>query len=113
MMVLMSGQILAQSVHPLPMQGIHMEAVPACDFSPSPSRLQEHLVGRSVLHVQRLRFIVAVIEVAGHLVQARVQGAAVGDIHFLESPADRQHRQAGCDRLRDQRKRRSIPIWVM
>ena len=39
--------------------------------------------------------------------------AAVRDVHFLESAANRQHRQAGGDRPRNQRKRRSVPIWVM
>ena len=47
------------------------------------------------------------------LVQALVQRAAVGDIHFLKPAADREHRQAGSDRLRDQRKRRSIPTRIM
>ena len=97
----------------LPMQGIDLQAILSGDFSQQPSRLQEDLVGRPVLHVQRSGFILAVIEVARHLVQPLVQCAAVGDVHFLKSAANRQHRQAGGDGPRNQRKRRSIPIWVM
>jgi hypothetical protein len=54
-----------------------------------------------------------VIEQTIHLMQPLVQRAAVGNVHFLKSAADRQHRQSGGDRPRNQRKRRSIPIWIM
>ena len=66
----------------------------------------------SVLHVERRRFVLAVV-VESDLVQTLVQGAAIGDVHFLKPAANREHRQAGGDRLRDQRKRRSIPTWIM
>ena len=95
------------------MQGIDLQAIPSGDFAQGSSRLQEDFVSRSVLHVERRGFILAVVEVTRYFMQPLVQGAAVGNVHFLKSAADREHRQAGGYRLRNQRKRRSIPIWVM
>ena len=67
-----TAKSLAQFLDSLPMQRIDLQAIPSGDFSQGPSRLQQHFVGRAVLHVQRRGFIVAVIEVA------RSPRAAVG-----------------------------------
>ena len=95
------------------MQGIDHEAVAAGDFLQHPSRLEQHLVRGPVLHVERHGIRPRGDRDTRHLVQTLIQRAAVGDIHLLKSAADREHRQAGGDRPRNQRKRRSIPIWIM
>jgi hypothetical protein len=69
------------------MQRIDLQAILSGDFVARPSRLQQHFVRRPVLHLERRRFILAMIEKPVDLVQPLVQGAAVGDIHFLESAA--------------------------
>ena len=109
----LDGQILPQRFDSLPMQGIDLQAILSGDFVQSSSGLQEDFVGRPVLHVQRRGFIFAVIEVPLYLVQPLMQRASEGDVHLLKSAANRQYRQSQGYGLRNQRKRRSIPIWIM
>jgi hypothetical protein len=109
----LDDQIGAQSLRSLPMQGIHLQTLASRDFGEQTSGLQQNFVCGSVLLVEAQGLVVAVVEVARHLVYPLPKRAAIGDIHFLETAADRKHRQAGGDRARNQRKRRSIPIWVM
>ncbi len=49
-------------------------------------------MSRAVLDVERQRRILAVVAETRHLVHFLVQGASERDVHFLEAPADAQHR---------------------
>ncbi len=86
---------------------------PAASAAQHPARLEGHIVRGAVLHLQRLRLVVAVIEVPGHLVQPLVQRAAEGDIHLLEAAADAEYRDAGMHGLADKGQRRGIARRVM
>jgi hypothetical protein len=109
----LDAQIATQFPDSLPMQRVHLQAIRPCDFAQHSSRLQQHFMGRTVLRLERQSFVVTVIKVTWYLVQPLVQRAAVGNIHFLKTAANRQYRQSGGNRPRNQRKRRSIPIWIM
>ena len=95
------------------MQRIDLQAILSGDLVQGPSRLQQHFVRRPVLNLERRLFILTMIEKPVDFMLSLVQGAAVGDIHFLESAANGQHRYSGGNGPRYQRKRRIIPIWVM
>jgi hypothetical protein len=107
------GERGRQLLHALPVQGVDLQTVGARDIAQLPAGLEQHLVRRPVLFFEIQILIVAVVKVARHFVYALPECAAVGDVHFLESAANRQHRQTGGDGPRNQRKRRSIPIWIM
>ena len=109
----LDAQIRTQLPDSLPVQRVHLQALRPGDFAQHSSRLQQHFMGRTILSLERQSLVVAVVELTGYLVQPLMQRAAVGNVHFLKSAANRQHRQPGGDRPRNQRKRRSIPIWIM
>ena len=68
---------------------------------------------RAVLLVERLLWILAMIEVSGHVLQLLPQRAAEGDVDLLESAADAKHRYAGRNRARDQRQRGVVAVRIM
>ena len=70
-------------------------------------------MGRAVLDVERQRRILAMVAEAWHLVNFLVQGASERDVHFLEAPADAQHRDSRQDCLANERQRRSVALRVV
>jgi len=87
---------------------IHPYAVGCGERAQQAARLECHIVRGAVLHLERLRLIVAVVEESRHLVQLLVECAAESDVHLLETTADTEHRHAGLDGLAYERQRRGI-----
>ena len=102
-----------QILHALGVQGIDPPTRSAAKTREQASGLHFDVMCRPVLLLERLRFILAMIELALDFLYALPEGAAEGDVHFLESATDGENRYAGGNRPLDQRKRRSVPICIM
>jgi hypothetical protein len=67
---------------------------------------------RAVLHVHRVLVVGPMVVVARHLVHRLVQGAAKGDVRFLEAAADGQQRHAALKHLGNDGQRPGIAVRV-
>src|SRR5690242_3236853 len=90
-------ELTPEPLDSLTVEGVHAYTLLAGKRAQHPAGLERDLVRGSVLHLQWLRLIVAVIQESRYLVYFLVQGAAEGDIHLLEAPANAEHGHAGCD----------------
>src|ERR1700683_2309640 len=95
------------------MQGVHSDLRRSRESSQHPAGLECHVVRWSVLHIQRLLGVVAMVQQAGDLMQPLSERATHGDIKFLETAANAEDRHAWADRARDERQRRRITRGVM
>ncbi len=102
-----------QCSHSLGVQGIDLGRTAACDLVKQPPGLKTNLMGRAILHLDRLCLVFSVFDISTHLVQPLVQGAAKGDVHFLKAAADAEYRHALVDGLANQRQGGSVTLGVM
>src|ERR1700756_3805471 len=102
-----------EAIDPLAVERIHANAVARGEGPHPPAGLERRVARRAVLPLERLRPVVAMIEMPRHLVQLLVQRAAEGDVHLLEAATDTEHRHSRRHGLADQGKRRRIARRVM
>jgi hypothetical protein len=74
---------------------------------------QLDLVGRPILHFERIVLVLAMLEMPRQRVDLLPERAAEGDVHLLEAATDAEHRQAGGDRRGNERQRRGIALGIM
>ena len=72
-----------------------------------------HGMARRVLNLERLVGRLAVVHEGSDLVHLLVQAAAESHVHFLETAADAEDRNAGVDGGADQRQRGGVAVGVV
>ena len=92
-------------VDALPVERVDLYAVAVRELAQHAAGLEQHVVSRPVLHLERRFLVLAVVIVVPDLVQPLPQRAAERHVHLLEPPAHREHRHPGRDRLRNHRQR--------
>lgn len=111
----LDDEAAAEVADALGMQRVHRDAVTAA----RELRQQACALDQDVVRVGRtaprtgLGLVLAVVDVAGHILHVLPQRTAMGDIHFLETAAQAEHGDAGRDGARDQRKRGGIALRVV
>jgi gamma-glutamylputrescine oxidase len=106
-------QPLGQPLDALVVERVHSNAIGIGEAAQYAALFQHNVVGGAILDIERLRFIVSMVEEAGDFVQLLVERAAEGDIHLLEAAAYAQHRDSAIDGLGDERERGRVPVLVV
>src|SRR5579871_873000 len=106
-------QLRSEPLDSLRMQRIDSQLFDTRQRPQSPLGLQDDRVCRSVLHFERLRVVVAMVELAFDLVHALMQRATEGYVHLLEAAADPEHGHATTHGLTDQRQGGRITRWIV
>src|SRR5689334_8504565 len=81
-------EAVGEPIDALPVQRIHANTIRAGEAAQHAAIFEDHVVCRSVLHVEGLRLIFPVIELALHLLELLIKSAGIGDVHFLKAAAD-------------------------
>ncbi len=103
----------AETIDSLRVHRIHHHPVGSGDAMHDPTWHDFHLMRRSVLHLERRALVLAVVIHSGLLLHLLPERATVGDVHLLESPADRKQRHAGFHYTRDQRQRSRVAVRIV
>jgi hypothetical protein len=106
-------QIGCEPVDSLPVQRVHPHPIRSGNLPQQRSGLQHHVMGRAVLHLERLLLVLAMIVQPLDLVHALMQRAAHRDVHLLEPAAHAKYRHSARHRTRDQRQRGRVAMWIM
>src|SRR5580658_1677826 len=107
------GKTASELTHALGMERVHADPIGAGDAPQLSIGLEDHLVCELVLPLDRQRLVLAVIHVAGYLVQLLPQRAPEGDVHLLEAATNAEHRNTGRDRTRNQRQGGFIAMRIV
>ncbi|OEC47416.1 hypothetical protein A7D27_00370 [Pseudomonas sp. 1D4] len=102
-----------QTFNTLAVDGIDEKLARHTEAGEHATRLHGDRVARCVLDFERLVFRLTVVHEALDLMHLLVQRAAEGHVHFLEAPADAQHRHATLDCSTQQRQGDGIAFGVM
>ena len=85
-------QALAEAVEPLRMERVDPGGGQPRLRCEDPTGREGDVVGRAVLHFDRIVRVFLVEVEAGHVVDGGMQGAPEGDVQLLEATTDRQER---------------------
>jgi len=109
----LDDQIGREALHSLCVQRVDPHSRNSCQLRQESVRLKCHVVRRRVLHGQRLRGVVTVIQKPRNLVQSLRKCTAHCDVDFLKAPADAEQRNARTNRARDERQRSGITRGIV
>src|SRR3984893_16752395 len=109
----LDGQALTEPVDALGVERVDRYPIFAGQAVQQALRLEDYLMRRTVLHLEFELDVLAVIESAVDFVHLLMQRATEGNIHFLESATDPQHRNTGRHGLANERQRGRVPRWVV
>src|SRR3990167_2158535 len=102
-----------QTLNALPVNGVDGNLAGQAEAGEHAARLHPQQVARSILHLERLIGLLAVIEHAGDLMHLLQQGAAEGHVDLLKAATDAEHRDAGGDGLADQWQGGAIALGIV
>ena len=94
-------------------QRIDRHAVRSRQLAQDSARHQLDLVRRPVLHLERSALVLAMVTHPGLLLHLLPERATVGDVHLLESPADREQWHAGLHDMRNHRQRGRVAVRIV